>query len=267
MNVLLIRHAESKYNKLVIDTANKLSLPNNDKKLVYYTKCIKDPELLDCDITELGYQQAKDSLAANMTALKKVRLVLVSPMTRALNTAKLMFEPLINSGGHEVKFVVVPHIREILESQCDIVLGSQGKLQSFPNFDFALVEELEKKFGFEWFIHSKLDQYVKQKMLKKLESKENLSEVQKGFLVIDFLEEHLPQYLEKHYEVLHRTIVFKIWLKEYLKNYNYLDGEIAVVGHSCFFKLLTGSNFDQEMVPQTCRWLKNCEVFDFHLDL
>jgi len=266
MKLLLIRHAESKYNKLVSDTEKSMDLTSDAKKLILFTKCIKDPELLDCDISQHGYEQISQSLAANTEALKHVKVVLVSPMNRALTTAKLMFDPLVQC-GQEIKFLVVPHLREILESQCDIVLSCQDKLHKHPNFDFSLVLEEEKKHGFEWFIHSKLDQYTKQLMLKKVQAKENLTDIEKSFALIDFLQEHLPEYMELHYEVLHRTIVFKTWLKEFLKQNHYKEGEIALVGHSCYFKLLTGSNFDQHQVPQTCRWLKNCEVYEFHVDL
>jgi phosphohistidine phosphatase SixA len=266
MKLLLIRHAESKYNKLVSDTEKSMNLASDAKNLILFTKCIKDPELLDCDISQHGYEQIAQSLAANAAALKNVKLVLVSPMNRALTTAKHMFDPLVNN-GQDIKFLVVPHLREVLESQCDIVLSCHDKLAKFPGFDFSLVLELEKKFGFEWFIHSKLDQYTKQLMLKKVQAKENLTDIEKSFALIDFLNEHLPAYMEQHYEVLHRTIVFKTWLKEFLKQNQYKEGEVAVVGHSCYFKQLTGSDFNSHQVPQTCRWLKNCEVYEYHVDL
>jgi len=266
MKLLLIRHAESKYNKLVSDTEKSMNLTSDDKRLILFTKCIKDPDLLDCEISQNGCEQISHSLAVNTDSLRNVKLVLVSPMTRALTTAKLMFNPLVQC-GQEIKFLVVPHLREVLESQCDIVLSCQDKLAKYPNFDFSLILEEEKKYGFEWFIHSKLDQYTKQLMLKKVQAKENLTDIEKSFALIDFLQEHLPEFMESHHEVLHRTIVFKTWLKEFLKQNPYKEGEIAVVGHSCYFKLLTGSEFDKHGFPQTCRWLKNCEVFDYHVDL
>ena len=92
MSIYLIRHAQS--------TFNAVYGPNEP-----------DPMIFDAPITELGETQAKQV----RTEVEKlnVKNVIVSPFTRTLQTAQLIFE-------NRLPFQINAAVREQLVNSCDV---------------------------------------------------------------------------------------------------------------------------------------------------
>ena len=270
MKVLLIRHAESKYNKLVRETTEELQTESTNKNLIYFLKVRKDPEFIDTDITELGHKQCQKSAAFYYNSLKQVKVVLVSPMNRALKTCSLIFGEFLNGNRNNLsvgpRVIVIPDLREVLESNCDVVLGSSEKQVLFPHYDFSEVSLLEKKFGFGWFYETMFNQHTRKKIREEVAKKSEESDIEKAFQVVNVLRDHLPKYLEEGMDVFYRTRRFRVWFRDFIAKNNYLNGEIAIVGHSFFFETLTSKNFTEKNEPVDGLWLKNCEVTPFAID-
>ncbi|TVY29259.1 putative phosphatase, partial [Lachnellula hyalina] len=82
----------------------------------------------DPTLTEVGRQQAR-----NLRLLTEPDLILISPMTRTIQTALLAFGPLID----RVKVQICPDLREAHDAVCNIGVGRADLIAKFPQFDFS----------------------------------------------------------------------------------------------------------------------------------
>jgi glucosyl-3-phosphoglycerate phosphatase len=105
-----IRHAQSVHNAL--------SRPGGP-----------DPMVRDAPLTELGHQQAA-ALGATLGAAPEVELVVVTPFTRAIQTALHAF------AGAGAPRVIHDLHREHLDSYCDVGRSPADLARDFPMFAF-----------------------------------------------------------------------------------------------------------------------------------
>lgn len=116
-----IRHAQSLHNALAETTADEDNLR-------------RDPALRDAPLTDLGHAQAR-ALAAEVAALREVELVVVSPLTRAIQTTLAAFD------GHPAPRLVQALHREHLDSWCDVGSPPAVLARAFPMLDFAHLDD------------------------------------------------------------------------------------------------------------------------------
>src|SRR4051794_15995119 len=107
--VLLIRHGQSTFN-------------------VVYEETGRDPGHVDARLTELGQRQAEET--RDMLAAEPVDLVISSPLTRAIQTAQIVF------GERGIPVHVTCRHRERLESTCDVGRSPMELKQDYPHLDF-----------------------------------------------------------------------------------------------------------------------------------
>lgn len=111
LNMLyLIRHGQSEFNAVFDETG-------------------ADPLVFDAPLSDLGRRQAK-SVAASAQALS-VDLVVLSPLTRALETGLLLF------GGSNLRFCVSALVTECLLNSCDVGRSPVQLRAQFPELDFG----------------------------------------------------------------------------------------------------------------------------------
>ena len=108
--MFLLRHGQSFFN-------------------LYYTESKVDPGIEDPELTPLGHQQA-EAAAAHLAAAKITR-VIVSPYTRALQTA----QPVLVR--HRVPVMIMPEVRERAAFTCDVGSTREQLAVRFPQHDFA----------------------------------------------------------------------------------------------------------------------------------
>ena len=113
MTIYLIRHAQSAFN--AVHDPNK-----------------PDPMIFDAPITELGETQAIQ--ARNEVKKLDITTVIVSPFTRTLQTAQLIF-------GNRLPFQISASVREQLCNSCDVGSTPHELSRNFPQFDFNHLEE------------------------------------------------------------------------------------------------------------------------------
>ena len=113
MSIYLIRHAQS--------TFNAVYGPNEP-----------DPMIFDAPITELGETQAK--LARLKVEKFNIKKVIVSPFTRTLQTAQLIF-------GNKLPFQINAEVREQLVNSCDVGSPPQKLAEDFPHLNFNHLDE------------------------------------------------------------------------------------------------------------------------------
>jgi len=108
MPIYLIRHGQSEFN-----AAHKHGSP--------------DPMIWDAPLSELGCEQAR--LAREEVADLGIQQVLTSPLTRAIQTAKIIFDGV-------APITVIPDHRELLLHSCDAGTSAENLRCKFPDLSF-----------------------------------------------------------------------------------------------------------------------------------
>ena len=111
-----IRHAQSEHNARFEAATDELSVRH-------------DPGLRDAPLTVLGLGQAR-ALQREVTALSEIELVVVSPLTRAVQTTLASF------ADHPAPRIVHDLPREHLQSFCDIGRAPAALTRDFPALAF-----------------------------------------------------------------------------------------------------------------------------------
>jgi broad specificity phosphatase PhoE len=113
--MILLRHGQSEFN-------------------LAFTGSRRDPGIIDAPLTPLGHQQAER--AAEALAGEKPRRIIVSPYTRALQTA----EPIARRTGAWVH--VTPLVRERFAFSCDVGTPRSELARAWPQHDFSHLDEI-----------------------------------------------------------------------------------------------------------------------------
>lgn len=111
-----IRHAQSLHNARAARVADE-------------TPVRLDPALRDAALTDLGHAQAR-AIAPGITKLTGIELVVVTPLSRALQTMRHAF------ANHSAPRVVLDLHREHQWSFCDIGQPPAVLAQTFPDLSF-----------------------------------------------------------------------------------------------------------------------------------
>lgn len=134
--MLLVRHARSLFNEdwPYQENTRVSVLPNFQRYRKEHYDFVKNPDYIDCALSESGVQQCEEA-AVHLREVQDVRTVFVSPMRRTLETAHLLFRD--HPAFKDIKFIVHPTLRENLCCSCDI-----------PQLEFAeLAAEYSRKLG------------------------------------------------------------------------------------------------------------------------
>ncbi len=113
MTIYLIRHAQSAFNAV-------------------YDPNMPDPMIFDAPITPLGASQAKQ--ARTVVSQLALANVIVSPFTRTLQTAHLIF-------GNTLPFQINATVREQLCNSCDVGTSPHLLAKHHPHLDFDHLED------------------------------------------------------------------------------------------------------------------------------
>jgi len=114
MSIYFIRHAQSKFNAAFEPDA-------------------PDPMIFDAPLSPLGEDQAIEA-RAHIRALD-ITSIIVSPMTRTLQTATLIFE-----GAHPI--TINANIREQLTNSCDVGSAPHLLTAKYPHLDFTHLDKI-----------------------------------------------------------------------------------------------------------------------------
>lgn len=244
-SIYLIRHGESKYN-----SAKEEAIKKGDKYSCYWRK-----DLIDCELTELGIQQAKE--AGEKLRDLNISLVLVSPLRRALQTAFYAFE----NHPNKPKFKAIPLAREIVASSCNFPSNIEDLQKEFPFVDFSELEALaDKRF---WIIET--FEGEERERLENL-TKDLPEGPEKYEKFLDLLTETagklFPKYLESNLHMVSRVKKLRAYLQTYFKLLRESE-KIAYVGHAMTTLVLTATKFDEKGYALDGKSLKNAEFLEY----
>lgn len=113
--MIFLRHGQSEFNLLFSQTR-------------------RDPGIVDPKLTPLGHQQAE--AAAETLAGRDIRRIVVSPYTRAIQTAR----PVARRLG--LPLTVTPTVRERYAFACDVGTPVGALRLSFPDVAFPAMDEI-----------------------------------------------------------------------------------------------------------------------------
>ena len=113
--MILLRHGQSEFNLL-------------------FTQTKRDPGIVDPKLTPLGHAQAQ--AAAEALKGEKIRRIIASPYTRALETAA----PIARGLGLPV--IVLPIVGERYAFACDIGSPRSTLERAWPHHDFTGIDEI-----------------------------------------------------------------------------------------------------------------------------
>jgi broad specificity phosphatase PhoE len=108
--MFLLRHGQSLFN-------------------LHYTETRVDPGIEDPELTPLGLEQAQ--AAARALAMARITRVIVSPYTRALQTAAPVLDV------HEVPVEIMHQVRERTAFACDVGRRPEALAAAFPQHEFG----------------------------------------------------------------------------------------------------------------------------------
>ena len=111
--MILLRHGQSEFN-------------------LHFGATRRDPGIIDPRLTDLGHAQARE--AAHQLASQGIRRIIVSPYTRALQTARPVAEVL------GLPLVVDPIVRERYAFACDVGSPRTELERDWPMHDFSAIE-------------------------------------------------------------------------------------------------------------------------------
>jgi broad specificity phosphatase PhoE len=107
--MFLLRHGQSHFN-------------------LHFSATRRDPGIEDPELTDLGLEQAHN--AAAQLATRRITRIIISPYTRALQTA----EPILEV--HKVPVEIMHEVRERTAFVCDIGSHPEMLAARFPHHDF-----------------------------------------------------------------------------------------------------------------------------------
>jgi broad specificity phosphatase PhoE len=113
--MIFLRHGQSEFNLL-------------------FTQTRKDPGIIDPKLTPLGHQQAQE--AAEALKARDIRRIIVSPYTRALQTATPIARAL------SLPLTVTPTVRERYAFTCDVGTPVSHLRRDWPGVGFHAIEEI-----------------------------------------------------------------------------------------------------------------------------
>jgi len=113
--MIFLRHGQSEFN-------------------LHFTATRRDPGIIDPKLTPLGHEQAAN--AARTLASRDIRRIIVSPYTRALETAT----PVARALG--LPLTVTPTVRERYAFFCDIGSPTTQLRSAWPDVGFHTIEEV-----------------------------------------------------------------------------------------------------------------------------
>ena len=268
--IWLVRHAHSYFNMWVDWSKGRLKSDALTEEELSFVSSIPnkfDPKLLDPGLTHIGVRQAIDAQSA-VNALP-IQYVLVSPLQRTLESARIMFDTHPNKDN--IQFIVLPIIREIIADPGDIPLFTlermKPKYESLDgfHFDFSLMERAQSK---DLFFLDTMEKSVSDKVMAEVEKggAEKYAE-----LMLKVMRE-----MKKNYPPHHRKIelfpfgrkrchAFAKYVSESFMKEKGVNGKnIMVVSHSVYLSNLIAQEFN-DYGKAVCPKIPNAVPFLFDL--
>ena len=154
VKVLLMRHAESKFNERFRPLMDFLNFTGEGKSLSdeeqrrrrLEIRASSEPELVNAALNDIGKKQCH-AAQVKLNTHKNIKHVLVSPMTRAIQTFEESMLTHPNLLENKIKVDLLPDLRERGHSNCDIAYLEQD--ESDPK-SMAEILRMPELYDWSW---------------------------------------------------------------------------------------------------------------------
>lgn len=192
---------------------------------------------------------------------------MVSPLRRTLETAYNVYKT--HPNFDKIKFLVVPNLRECLNTSSDIPVHIEETIREFreliPQLDFSLFDEFEDRP--HYFLEA-MHAEVKDKIKSQLVSKDGDSLGSNcQDLILEMVQAAFPERLEVRWNIFDRANLVKKLIKKYIEENNVPgDEKIVLVTHYVYCYLHTGKwnkEYTREEslpMPDNCIIMDNCDL-------
>ena len=260
VTILIMRHAESEYNKLQTDykIANGLPMETPSQEKLRFED---NPKVIDAELTELGVQECKE--AQKMLSGHNIKWAISSPLRRAHRTAQIGLE------GHpnleNIEFSVNPYFREKLITSGDLGAFTSQLIEEYPKTDFSSVMNSPVWYLDHWGVEGGNEKTKKMKEL--------WSEKQDTTPLIDFMRSISPTRVESNEEIELRVdkafSQIQDFLREKLKSGNIDTEKLLVVAHRGFIETFIDRHGGQDpkWKEEKATLFSNAEVKEFVVKL
>jgi len=244
-SVIYIRHAESKYNlwyKFIQNRLTETERTSNFAEILEVSqyKDKRDFKMWDSPLSKNGISECLKY--AEIYSKMPIKVVYVSCLRRALQTAKLlfMFHP------NKPKIIVHPLIREIMNLPNDIPGPLNQTISEYKDFDFSLLSKYEiPELHFVYTLNSP----DRENLFKYIDESGGIKEYLQG---IENYKTYKKLVNPKHYHriegfeyVRKRAIDFRNYLRNYCEQEKIRPCEIAVVTHGAFIGYTMATKFNE----------------------
>jgi broad specificity phosphatase PhoE len=169
----------------------------------------------------------------------------VSPLTRALQSAQLIFQ------GKKIPFIVHPELTEAFRYSCDLSSPLDLKRAEFSEMDFTSM----KGFGPHWYIENSLGDHNQKSLKELLNLYPNASFREQQEIICHWV--GLRKFYESNDELRRRSRIMQEKIEKYRQKYR----KIAVVSHMWALSYLVSSKFDKDSMPVPSPNLPNAQPY------
>ena len=269
--IWLVRHAHSCFNMWDDWYEGRLkSADLNEKELAFASSIVDkfDSKLVDPVLSHIGVAQ---SIAAQPTINSlPIKYVLVSPIQRTLETARLLFDT--HPDKANIQFIVLPLIREIMANPDDIPCFTLNKMKPMYealdgfHFDFSLIERSRSK---NLYFLETMDKASRDKVLEETmkNGEENYPELMLKVMREKWQTSHIhKKKIESFNNGRKRCHDFaKYVTEEFMKEKGVSGENIMVVSHSVYLSHLVAQSFN-DYGKAVCPKIPNAVPFLFDLN-
>jgi broad specificity phosphatase PhoE len=283
--ILLIRHAQSKYNKAIKEIDRLLNEGKIDKveHKLNREKIKFSEDLIDCEITDQGYTECKE--AGRELSNIKIKYVIVSPMVRCLMTCNNVLKSIAETSPNSFssinpEIVVYPYIFEKIEDNCDLLRDVHQTMKSYQEISHK-TSNFSKTLKYNWSMMNDIpDLYLYQlkfcDIVHKSYSFDYHSMALRHYqmkqeyihhrLILEAMEklDEEGKFIESSRKTLERLTSFKFFLNNFIEEKNLKEDEkVLVVGHSILFKHFISTHLEEdtyEPYETNGSVLNNCET-------
>jgi broad specificity phosphatase PhoE len=230
----LIRHAQSEMN---VASAEWIRDHPGDLSIHW------DLRLVDADLTSIGFTQVSDNrpLAQSLSLTK----IYVSPLRRTLKTC----QGLLDNHPDSPEVLVEPLMTEIITDCGDLSKGNFAWYRDFSHYDWSALESLNPKY---WMFDVLSTPHMSE-VERRAGRGEDLHRI-----AGEVMQRVAPEAFEGEQWARARVEAVKDMVMSDLEQ----GEEVALVGHSDFFKL-----FAKMFDPSHVLMLKNCQILSFPIAL
>lgn len=261
VKIWVIRHGETEANLTFTDAdPTHADLPDEVRF---------DPSLVDSVLTSKGHKQAKEVGYQLDEVPSDLKVIFTSPLKRALQTTRNILKSMKTQTVEKV--LVIPTMREVVESACDVPSDIKALRKEFSDYDWSAFDDVsdnKNRSMTYWLMtigcapgtETPMEIYERLMKRKYKSHDEAVKDMEEEFLKT--MNHLAPDFCENREELWTRVQLSKQVVRDYIKEENLKDGEVAVVAHGIYLMYFLAKPHDLDQNYELCGkpMLKNCSL-------